>query len=115
MSAPNGQMQERCMTAYWRRVAESGDWLRALLRFFYFHFDFSVLTEVVQGSAEAAMLLDIESNAGVEGLGIDMKADAARPGCIVVFDLMDGLQLVDSDDLTSDGTVLRTQPLQLDV
>ena len=84
-------MQERCMTAYWRRVAESGDWLRALLRFFYFHFNFSVLTEVVQGPAEAAMLLHIESNAGVEGLGIDVKADAAGLGRILVLDLVDGL------------------------
>jgi hypothetical protein len=55
----------------------------------------SFLAEVAQLTAVAPLFFKVERYAGIEGLGVDVQADAARGSC--VFDLVDGLELVDGD------------------
>src|SRR5215469_13789493 len=69
------------------------------------------LAEVAQLTAIAALMFEVEGDAGVERLGVDVEADAACRSC--VFNLVDRLQLVDRNHTCAFGAADGAQLIQL--
>src|SRR5438105_1017394 len=76
-------------------------------------FHLAVLAVVAEGAAEAALVLQVEGHAGINGQGIDVQADAASFGSIPILDLVDALQLVHAIDGAAGGAADRVQPVEL--
>jgi len=60
------------------------------------------------------VLLHVKGDTGVERSRVDVQADAAGPSPIRVLDLMDGLQLINRDNLAVIGAADGIEKLQLD-
>src|SRR3954465_11684599 len=75
----------------------------------------AVLSGVTQAAAEAALMLQVEGNAGVYGRGVNVQADSAGAGRIGVLDLVDGLQLIYRVDVAAGNAVHGADALHVDL
>jgi len=60
------------------------------------------------------VLFHVKGNARIERFRVDVQADAAGPSPIRVLDLVDGLQLINRDNLAVIGAADGIEKLQLD-
>src|SRR5437868_9709210 len=81
--------------------------LRPIGRVFDLDFHLAILAVVAEGAAEAALVLQVKSHAGINGQGVDVQAHAACFGSIPILDLMDALQLVYAIDGAGGGAADR--------
>ena len=80
-----------------------------------FDLDFSILAVIVEGAAEAALVLKIKGNAGFDGKGIDMQAHAARFCGVLILDLVNALHFVHAVDGAALCAVVGGEPVKLNV
>src|SRR5256885_9007011 len=76
-----------------------------------FDFHLAILAVVSESATEAALVIQVESHAGINGQGIDVQANAACFSGIAVLDLVNALQLVHTINGAAGGATYRIQAI----
>src|SRR4051812_35447351 len=75
----------------------------------------AVFSGISQAAAEAALMLKIERDAGIDRRRIDMQADGPGPSGVGVLDLMDGLEFVYRVDVAAGSAMHGADALHFDL